>query len=190
MVTREQIWDALDEIPDPEIPVISLVELGVVRDVAVDGSRVSVTLTPTFLGCPALDAMRRSLEAAITGLGAEPAVVIERGDAWTSDRITPAGREKLRAAGLAPPAPAGGQGAAARAAPVEGVPVPVLRLDRDPSREHLRADALPLAALLRKLQAAVRAVQDDLTVSKRESRKRRSALAGASFRTSGSRSAQ
>jgi ring-1,2-phenylacetyl-CoA epoxidase subunit PaaD len=99
------VWAALDELPDPEIPVISLVELGVVRDVRVEGTQVSVTLTPTFLGCPALDAMRRALEAKLAELGAEPLVEIDRGDSWTTDSITPAGREKLRAAGLAPPAP-------------------------------------------------------------------------------------
>jgi len=105
MVSAGEVWTALGEIADPEIPVISLVELGVVRDVDVEGDRVSVTLTPTFLGCPALDAMRRALEAKIVSLGGEPVVTVERGDAWTSDRITPAGREKLRAAGFAPPAP-------------------------------------------------------------------------------------
>jgi ring-1,2-phenylacetyl-CoA epoxidase subunit PaaD len=105
MVTADQVWAALDELPDPEIPVISLVELGVVRDVRVDGAQVSVTLTPTFLGCPALDAMRRALEAKLAELGADPVVEIDRGDSWTTDSITPAGREKLRAAGFAPPAP-------------------------------------------------------------------------------------
>ena len=105
MVTADAVWAALDEIADPEIPVISLVELGVVRDVHVEGSRVSVALTPTFLGCPALDAMRRALVAKIESLGAEPSVEIVTGDAWTTDRITPAGREKLRSAGFAPPAP-------------------------------------------------------------------------------------
>jgi ring-1,2-phenylacetyl-CoA epoxidase subunit PaaD len=64
-----------------------------------------VTLTPTFLGCPALDAMQRTLEAKLAELGAEPVVEIDRGDGWTTDSITPAGREKLRAAGFAPPAP-------------------------------------------------------------------------------------
>jgi ring-1,2-phenylacetyl-CoA epoxidase subunit PaaD len=105
MVTVEAVWAVLDEIADPEIPVISLVELGVVRDVQVEGSRVSVALTPTFLGCPALDAMRRALVAKIESLGAEPSVEIVTGDAWSTDRITPGGREKLRAAGFAPPAP-------------------------------------------------------------------------------------
>ena len=105
MVTADQVWAALDEIADPEIPVISLVELGVVRDVAVEGDRVHVSLTPTFLGCPALEAMQRALESKITELGGDPEVEVVRGDAWSTDRITPAGREKLRAAGFAPPPP-------------------------------------------------------------------------------------
>jgi len=105
MVTAGQVWAALDEIPDPEIPVISLVELGVVRDVAVEGNRVHVSLTPTFLGCPALEAMQRALESKITELGGDPDVEVVRGDAWSTDRITPAGRGKLRAAGFAPPPP-------------------------------------------------------------------------------------
>jgi ring-1,2-phenylacetyl-CoA epoxidase subunit PaaD len=105
MVTLDEVWSAIGEIPDPEIPVISLVELGVVRDVRLDGARVDVTLTPTFLGCPALDAMRRALEAKLTELGAEPAVHVSLEDGWSTDRITSGGREKLRAAGFAPPAP-------------------------------------------------------------------------------------
>jgi ring-1,2-phenylacetyl-CoA epoxidase subunit PaaD len=105
MVTVDAVWAALDEVPDPEIPVVSLVDLGVVDDVRIDGDRVHVTLTPTFLGCPALDAMRRALEAKLRALGAEPEVDVDLGDAWSTDRITAAGREKLRAAGFAPPAP-------------------------------------------------------------------------------------
>jgi ring-1,2-phenylacetyl-CoA epoxidase subunit PaaD len=72
MVTAEAVWDALAEIPDPEIPVISLVELGVVRDVAVDERRVRVEFTPTFLGCPALEVMRDQIAAKVRELGGEP----------------------------------------------------------------------------------------------------------------------
>ncbi len=104
-MTAEQVWAALDAVPDPEIPVISLVELGVIRDVAVDGERVRVELTPTFLGCPALEAMTRALEQAVAGIGGEPEVAVITDDSWSTDRITPAGREKLREAGFAPPAP-------------------------------------------------------------------------------------
>jgi ring-1,2-phenylacetyl-CoA epoxidase subunit PaaD len=105
VVTAEAVWAALDELPDPEIPVISLVELGVVRDVAVEGNSVRVEFTPTFLGCPALAYMRLAMEDAVRDLGGEPHVEVVSEDSWSTDRITPAGREKLRAAGFAPPAP-------------------------------------------------------------------------------------
>jgi ring-1,2-phenylacetyl-CoA epoxidase subunit PaaD len=105
MVTEAAVWDALAEIPDPEIPVISLVDLGVVRSVEVDDGRVRVAFTPTFLGCPALDTMKLQMEAAIAGLGARAEVQVLTDDSWSTDRITPEGRDKLRAAGFAPPAP-------------------------------------------------------------------------------------
>jgi ring-1,2-phenylacetyl-CoA epoxidase subunit PaaD len=105
MVTAEQVWDALEEIPDPEIPVISLVELGVIRSVDVHEGHVHVEFTPTFLGCPALEVMKRALEETVSALGGEPEVQVIQDDSWSTDRITPKGREKLRAAGFAPPAP-------------------------------------------------------------------------------------
>jgi ring-1,2-phenylacetyl-CoA epoxidase subunit PaaD len=105
VVTAEQVWAALGEIADPEIPVISLVELGVVRDVQVDGDRVHVEFTPTFLGCPALEVMRRAMTEKVEALGAEADVEVVADESWSTDRISPAGREKLRAAGFAPPAP-------------------------------------------------------------------------------------
>jgi ring-1,2-phenylacetyl-CoA epoxidase subunit PaaD len=104
-VTAERVWAVLAEIPDPEIPVVSLVDLGVVRDVLVEGTSVRVGLTPTFLGCPALEVMRDEIARRIARLGAEPAVEIVRTESWSTDRITPEGREKLRAAGFAPPGP-------------------------------------------------------------------------------------
>jgi ring-1,2-phenylacetyl-CoA epoxidase subunit PaaD len=105
VVSADAVWAALDAIPDPEIPVISLVELGVIRDVQVTGQRVRVELTPTFLGCPALEAMRRALTERIEALGGEPEVAVITDDSWSTDRISAAGREKLREAGFAPPAP-------------------------------------------------------------------------------------
>jgi len=104
VVTAEQVWDALSEVPDPEIPVISVVDLGVVRDVRVEGGRVHVEFTPTFLGCPALEVMRDQMEARIAQLGVEPEVEVVLDDSWSTDRITDEGREKLRAAGFSPPA--------------------------------------------------------------------------------------
>ena len=105
MVTAEQVWEAFTAIPDPEIPVVSLVDLGVIRSVDVHAGRVRVELTPTFLGCPALEVMKRALEDRVAELGAEPDVQVISDDSWSTDKITPAGREKLRAAGFAPPPP-------------------------------------------------------------------------------------
>jgi ring-1,2-phenylacetyl-CoA epoxidase subunit PaaD len=101
VVAEAQIWEALEEIPDPEIPVVSLVDLGVIRSVDVSSGHVRIEFTPTFLGCPALEVMKRAMEEKVPG--AE--VIVVQDDSWSTDRITPAGREKLRAAGFAPPAP-------------------------------------------------------------------------------------
>jgi ring-1,2-phenylacetyl-CoA epoxidase subunit PaaD len=105
VLTESQVWEALEEIPDPEIPVVSLVDLGVIRSVDVQDGQVQIEFTPTFLGCPALEVMKRALEEKVGELGAEPRVEVVSDDSWSTDRITPAGREKLRAAGFAPPAP-------------------------------------------------------------------------------------
>ena len=104
-MTTEQVWDALAEIPDPEIPTISLVELGVIKDVVVENDGVRVEFTPTFLGCPALEVMRERMAEKVRELGAEPDVRVVLDDSWSTDKITSAGREKLRASGFAPPAP-------------------------------------------------------------------------------------
>ena len=105
MVTAEQVWDALAEIPDPEIPVISLVELGVVKGVEVEDGTVRVDFTPTFMGCPALEVMQRAMEAKISDLGGTPEITVRLDDSWSTDDITADGREKLREAGFAPPTP-------------------------------------------------------------------------------------
>ena len=105
MVAEAQVWEALEEIPDPEIPVVSVVELGVIRSVDVSDGHVHIEFTPTFLGCPALEFMKRAMEEKIRELGAEPEVSVINDDSWGTDKITAAGREKLRAAGFAPPAP-------------------------------------------------------------------------------------
>ena len=100
-MTAEQVWAALEEIPDPEIPVVSLVDLGVIRSVDVSEGHVHVEFTPTFLGCPALEFMKRAIEDKVPGVSVE----VIQDDSWSTDKITAAGREKLRAAGFAPPAP-------------------------------------------------------------------------------------
>ena len=100
-MTEAQVWAALEEIPDPEIPVVSLVDLGVIRAVDVSNGQVHVEFTPTFLGCPALEFMKRAIEEKVPGADVE----VVQDDSWSTDKITAAGREKLRAAGFAPPAP-------------------------------------------------------------------------------------
>jgi ring-1,2-phenylacetyl-CoA epoxidase subunit PaaD len=102
MVTEAQVWEALAEIPDPEIPTVSLVDLGVVRDVTVHEDKVRVGFTPTFLGCPAVEVMRDRMAECIRALGAEPEVEISP-EGWSSDRITEDGRRKLRDSGFGPP---------------------------------------------------------------------------------------
>jgi ring-1,2-phenylacetyl-CoA epoxidase subunit PaaD len=109
MLTEAQVWDALAEIEDPEIPVVSVVDLGVVRDVDIEDGTVRIEFTPTFLGCPALEVMRDAMAAKIRELGAEPSIEVVLDDSWSTDKITPAGRAKLRSSGFAPPAPRAAQ---------------------------------------------------------------------------------
>ena len=92
-------------IADPEIPAISVVDLGVIGDVAVDAERVRIELLPTFVGCPAVGVMREEITRRIGALGIAPAVdvVVSFDPPWTSDRISQAGRERLRLSGFAPP---------------------------------------------------------------------------------------
>jgi ring-1,2-phenylacetyl-CoA epoxidase subunit PaaD len=104
VVSEADVWNALAEIPDPEIPVVSLVDLGVIRAVGVENGTVRIDFTPTFLGCPALEMMRDAMADRIRAIGAEPEINVRANDSWSTDRITPAGREKLRASGFAPPA--------------------------------------------------------------------------------------
>jgi len=104
------IWAALAEIPDPEIPAISVVDLGVIGEVAFEpipggGERLRVELLPTFVGCPAIEVMRQQIGERLgeLALADEVEVQVSFRHPWTSARISPAGREALRASGFAPP---------------------------------------------------------------------------------------
>ena len=103
-VTEATVMAALAEVADPEIPVVSIVDLGMVEAVRLDARRIRVALLPTFVGCPALDAIRSAVEARLATFGLVVDVRFEYRVPWTSDRITPAGRAKLDASGFAPPA--------------------------------------------------------------------------------------
>lgn len=101
------IWAALAEVPDPEIPTISVVDLGVIGavELAADRSVLRVELMPTFIGCPATEVMRETIGERLTALGLADAVEVQLAfdQPWTSDRISAAGREQLRESGFAPP---------------------------------------------------------------------------------------
>jgi ring-1,2-phenylacetyl-CoA epoxidase subunit PaaD len=94
-------------VTDPELPMVTLADLGILRDVREEAGRVTVTITPTYSGCPAMDEIRADLRRALHAAGyAEVEVRTELSPAWTTDWISPAGRAKLAAAGIAPPGPA------------------------------------------------------------------------------------
>ena len=100
----DQVWQWLAEVPDPEIPVISLTDLGIIRNVAWQDDTLVVTVTPTYSGCPATTVINLDIEMALTGHGIEK-LRLERqlSPAWTTDWVTAEGREKLREYGIAPP---------------------------------------------------------------------------------------
>ncbi len=104
MLAEADIWRALRGVMDPEIPVVSVVDMGIIRAVEVSAEGVAVTMTPTFSGCPALDVMRRDIAAAVRDLGATQVTIhTVLHPPWSTEWISEAGREKLRRFGLAPP---------------------------------------------------------------------------------------
>ena len=103
-ITTDKIYEWLDEVKDPEIPVLSLVDLGVITSLQVDNRNVTVELTPTFVGCPALDIMKKDITDVLLKNGAEKVVVeVSYKEPWSSDRISERGRLALKEFGLAPP---------------------------------------------------------------------------------------
>ncbi len=97
-------WDLLEEVKDPEIPVLSIVDLGIVRDVKMHGEEVEVIITPTYSGCPAMDFIEVNIKSLLQQAGEEVTVTTVLNPAWTTDWISQNGREKLREYGIAPPA--------------------------------------------------------------------------------------
>lgn len=105
----ETVWEWLSAVPDPEIPVISLVDLGIIRDVQWLDNTLEVTVTPTYSGCPATTIINLDIVAALQERGIDN-VALKRqlSPAWTTDWLTEEGRAKLETYGIAPPQPAGG----------------------------------------------------------------------------------
>lgn len=104
VVTVEDVRALLETVHDPEIPTVSIVDLGVVEGIEVAGGRIRVELLPTFVGCPALEVIRASVIEALLPLGMPASVEFTWRVPWTSDRITERGRARLAASGFAPPA--------------------------------------------------------------------------------------
>lgn len=108
-VATSQVWEWLDQVPDPEIPVISLVDLGIIRDVDWQDDTLVVTVTPTYSGCPATTIINLDIETALRGHGIEKLELKRQlSPAWTTDWLTNKGAKKLEEYGIAPPQPAGG----------------------------------------------------------------------------------
>ncbi|MDF1502037.1 1,2-phenylacetyl-CoA epoxidase subunit PaaD [Roseisolibacter sp. H3M3-2] len=128
-LTAANVWAALETVPDPEVPVISVVELGIVRDVEIDGDALTVVITPTYSGCPAMREIERDVLAALHARGwADARLRTVFAPAWTTEWMSDAARAKLRAYGIAPPR-AGGASAGLvtlrrRGAAPEPVPCP------------------------------------------------------------------
>ena len=99
-------WDILEAVPDPEIPVLSVVDLGIVRAVeeSDDGRAITVTLTPTYSGCPATEVIERDVRAALEASYKEVTVKTQLSPPWTTDWLSDSGRDKLQSFGIAPPA--------------------------------------------------------------------------------------
>src|SRR5687767_3297049 len=105
--TTQEVYAWLEDVKDPEIPVLSLVDLGVITALAIDGQNVSIEMTPTFVGCPALDMMKQDIEETLKSKGVQQVnISVSFREPWTSDKISEKGKLALKKFGLAPP-PAG-----------------------------------------------------------------------------------
>ncbi len=103
MLTKEKIYQLLETLPDPEIPVISIMELGIVRDVSVEDSKALIKITPTYSGCPAMKQIEDDIKSLMKENGMESEIVMVYSPAWTTDWISVDAKEKLRKYGIAPP---------------------------------------------------------------------------------------
>jgi ring-1,2-phenylacetyl-CoA epoxidase subunit PaaD len=103
-ITTQQVWQWLQQVPDPEVPVLSVLDLGVVRNVQVTDATVHVSITPTYTGCPAMDMISMNIKLALLQKGAKQVTVTQQLlPVWTTDWITDEAKQKLQAYGIAPP---------------------------------------------------------------------------------------
>lgn len=103
-ITKEDLWKLMETVYDPEIPVLSVVDLGIVRDIQIHEEEIKVLITPTYSGCPAMDVITTKIKVALIKEGFPTAKVIRQiSPAWTTDWMTDAGKDKLKSYGIAPP---------------------------------------------------------------------------------------
>ena len=106
MVTTDEIWSLLEEVNDPEVPVLSVVDLGIVREVRAGKEEIEIIVTPTYSGCPAMDVIRTNIRMKLMENGYRNIrLTTVLSPAWTTDWMTESGKEKLKAYGIAPPLP-------------------------------------------------------------------------------------
>ncbi len=104
MPSLDVVWAALATVPDPEVPVVSIVELGIVRDVTWEGARLVVKVTPTYSGCPATEMINEQIRESLAIMGITEVVLINQlAPAWTTDWIAPEAKARLKGFGIAPP---------------------------------------------------------------------------------------
>jgi len=102
----DKAWEVAAAVPDPEVPCVTVADLGILREVTMDGNVVVAKVTPTYSGCPAVQFIEDAVAEALRGAGYEARIERVISPAWTTDWITDEGREKLRDYGIAPPAKA------------------------------------------------------------------------------------
>jgi ring-1,2-phenylacetyl-CoA epoxidase subunit PaaD len=100
---RDRALAVLEQVTDPEIPVLTIADLGILRDVSVQGDTVDVTITPTYSGCPAMNLITLEIKTALARAGIQARIRTTLSPAWTTDWLTDAARSKLAAFGIAPP---------------------------------------------------------------------------------------
>lgn len=102
-IATNAIWKILETVKDPEVPVLSVVDLGVIRAVALEEQQVTVTITPTYTGCPAMDMISMHIKMALNAAGYQTTIQTILSPAWTTDWMTENGKQQLKAYGIAPP---------------------------------------------------------------------------------------
>jgi ring-1,2-phenylacetyl-CoA epoxidase subunit PaaD len=106
MISEKEIWTILEEVKDPEVPVLSVIDLGVVRSVKTSDDKIEITITPTYSGCPAMDVIKMDIRLKLIEKGYRKISVQQQlSPAWTTDWMSEEGKQKLKAFGIAPPNP-------------------------------------------------------------------------------------